>query len=99
MKRRVKVTSALGRLLTGASIMGNKLKEDNASVTLRMNGGGPLGSIVAVSDSTGNVRGYAQNPRLRLMPDEKGRLDVSRAIGKDGTVTVIKDYGAVSGAL
>ena len=86
-------TSALGRLLTGASIMGNKLKEDNASVTLRMNGGGPLGSIVAVSDSTGNVRGYAQNPRLRLMPDEKGRLDVSRAIGKDGTVTVIKDYG------
>ncbi len=86
-------TSALGRLLTGASIMGNKLKEDNASLTLRMNGGGPAGSIMAVSDSTGNVRGYAQNPRLRLMPDAKGLLDVSRAIGTDGTITVIKDYG------
>ncbi len=87
------VTSALGRLLTGASIMGNKLKEDNASLTLRMNGGGPAGSIIAVSDSKGNVRGYAQNAGLLLMPDAKGRLDVSGAIGKEGTVTVIKDYG------
>lgn len=87
------ITAALGRLLTGASIMGNKLKEDNASLTLRVNGGGPAGSIVAVSDSKGNVRGYAQNPRLLRMPDDRGLLDVSGAVGKDGTVTVIKDYG------
>ncbi len=87
------ITSALGRLLTGASIMGNKLKEDNASITLRMNGGGPAGSLIAVSDSTGNVRGYAQEAGLLIMPNAKGQLDVSGAIGKDGTVTVIKDYG------
>lgn len=87
------MTSALGRLLTGASIMGNKLKEDNASLTLRMNGGGPAGSIIAVSDSKGNVRGYAQEAGLLLRPNAKGQLDVSGAIGKDGAVTVIKDYG------
>lgn len=87
------ITSALGRLLTGASIMGNKLKEDNASITLRMNGGGPAGSLIAVADSKGNVRGYAQEAGLIIMPNEKGQLDVSGAIGKDGTVSVIKDYG------
>ena len=87
------ITSALGRMLTGASIMGNKLKENNASLTLRINGGGPAGSIIAVSDSKGNVRGYAQQPGLRIMPNAKGQLDVARAVGKDGTVTVIKDYG------
>lgn len=87
------ITSALGRLLTGASIMGNKLKEDNASITLRMNGGGPAGSLIAVADSKGNVRGYAQEAGLIIMPNEKGQLDVSGAIGRDGTVSVIKDYG------
>lgn len=87
------ITSALGRLLTGASIMGNKLKEDSASITLRMNGGGPAGSLIAVADSKGNVRGYAQEAGLLLMPNAKGQLDVSGAIGKDGTVSVIKDYG------
>lgn len=87
------MTAALGRLLTGASIMGNKLKEDNASLTLRVNGGGPAGSVIAVSDSKGNVRGYAQEAGLLLMPNDKGQLDVAGAIGRDGTVTVIKDYG------
>ena len=87
------ITSALGRLLTGASIMGNKLKEENASLTLRINGGGSAGSIIAVSDSRGNVRGYAQEAGLLRMPNAKGQLDVAGAIGKEGTVTVIKDYG------
>ncbi len=87
------IASALGRLLTGASVMGNKLKEDNASLTLRINGGGPAGSLIAVSDNNGNVRGYAQEAGLRIAPDARGNLDVSGAVGKDGTVTVIKDYG------
>ena len=87
------ITAALGRLLTGASIMGNKLKEDNASLTLRMNGGGPAGSLIAVSDSKGNVRGYAQEAGLLILPNAKGQLDIAGAIGKEGTVTVMKDYG------
>lgn len=86
--------SALGRLLTGVSIMGNQLKESEATITVRVNGGGPLGSLIAVSDSMGNVRGYVQSPGLLLMPNEKGQLDVSGAVGKKGQLAVIKDYGA-----
>jgi len=85
--------SALGRLLTGVSIMGEKLKEDNASITVRINGGGPIGSLIAVADSDGNVRGYCQCPELLLSPDENGRLDVKGAVGVEGELSVIKDYG------
>lgn len=84
-------TAALGRTLAAASILGNELKEDGASVTLRVNGGGPLGSVLAVSDHLGNVRGYVHNPSadLPLRPDEK--LDVGGAVGADGMLTVIRD--------
>ena len=84
-------TAALGRALLGCSMLGNQLKEDNGSVTLRVNGGGPLGSITAVSDSAGNVRGYVQNGDVELMEKHPGKLDVGRAVGTDGTLTVIKD--------
>lgn len=86
-------TAALGRALLGCSMLGNQLKEDNGSVTLRVNGGGPLGSITAVSDSAGNVRGYVQNGDVELMEKHPGKLDVGRAVGTDGTITVIKDIG------
>ena len=86
-------TAALGRALLGCSMLGNQLKEDNGSVTLRVNGGGPLGSITAVSDSAGNVRGYVQNGDVELMEKHPGKLDVGRAVGTDGTLTVIKDIG------
>ena len=86
--------AALGRLLTGVSLLGNKLKEKDASVTVRINGGGKLGSMIAVSDSRGNVRGYAQNPGLLIMPDGAGNLDIAGAVGRDGLLSVIKDYGA-----
>lgn len=86
-------TAALGRALLGCSMLGNQLKEDNGSVTLRVNGGGPLGSITAVSDSAGNVRGYVQNGDVELMEKHPGKLDVGRAVGIDGTLTVIKDIG------
>ncbi len=85
--------AALGRLLTGVSIMGEKLKEDNASITVRINGGGPLGSLIAVADSQGNVRGYCQSPELLLAPDANGMLDVAGAVGTNGELSVIKDYG------
>lgn len=86
-------SAALGRLLSAASMMGAVLKGKDDSVTLRMNGNGPLGSVIAVSDSLGNVRGYVQNNNVNLPLNEKGKLDVSGAVGKDGTLTVIKDLG------
>lgn len=85
--------AALGRTLTAASLMGNMMKEEAASIMISINGGGPIGSIIAVSDSEGNVRGYADNPQVELPPKEKGKLDVGRAVGKDGFVTVSRDIG------
>ena len=86
-------TAALGRALTAASIMGDMLKGADSSVTLRFNGGGPAGSVIAVSDMNGNVRGYVMNPDVNLPLNPKGKLDVGGAVGTDGFLTVIKDIG------
>lgn len=88
------VTAGLGRLLTAASMMGSLLKNDDDSVTLRIDGGGPAGALIAVSDSRGNVRGYAMNPLAELELNEKGKLDVAGAVGRDGYLHVLKDVGA-----
>ncbi len=87
------VTAALGRLLTAASMMGNMLKGRDDSITLRISGGGPAGSLIAVSDANGDVRGYVTNPVVELPLNEKGKLDVGGAVGKDGLLYVIKDLG------
>ena len=87
------VSAALGRLLTAASLMGSTLKGEEDSLTLKINGKGPAGTVMAVSDSAGNVRGYVQNSVVELPLNKEGKLDVSGAIGKDGYVTVIKDLG------
>ena len=86
-------TAALGRALMGAGMMGDMLKEEQGSLTLQIKGGGPLGTILAVSDCEGNVRGYVQNPQVELMEQRPGKLDVGAAVGLDGTLTVIKDIG------
>lgn len=87
------VSAALGRLLTGASLMGSSLKGKDNSVTVRLSGDGPCGTILAVSDSDGNVRGYSHENVIELPLNAKGKLDVSAAVGKNGTLTVIKDLG------
>ena len=86
-------TAALGRALMGAGMMGDMLKEEQGSLTLQIKGGGPLGTILAVSDCEGNVRGYLQNPQVELMEQRPGKVDVGAAVGLDGTLTVIKDIG------
>ena len=84
-------TAALGRTLAAASMMGNALKEDGASVTLQIKGGGPLGTLLAVSDNQGNVRGTVDNPVVDLPLRPDGKLDVGTAVGHEGTLTVIRD--------
>lgn len=84
-------TAALGRTLAGAAMMGNALKGQGASLTLQIKGGGPLGTILAVADTDGNVRGYVTNPRVDLPLRADGKLDVGAAVGAGGTMTVIKD--------
>ncbi len=86
-------TAALGRALAAASMMGNALKVPEGSVTLQLRGDGPLGTVLAVSDSLGNVRGYVQRPHVDLPLRSDGQLDVGGAVGHHGTLTVIKDLG------
>ena len=87
------VTAALGRLTTAASMMGDMLKSADDSITLRINGGGATGDLIAVSDSQGNPRAYVQNPVVEIPLNAKGKLDVSGAVGTDGQLYVIKDIG------
>ena len=86
-------TAALGRLLSGASLMGAMLKKENASLTMKVNGGGPLGSVVAIADSHGNVRGYVEHPDVELPLKPNGKLDVGGGVGRDGLLMVVRDLG------
>ncbi len=87
------VTAALGRLLTATSMMGNMLKGKDDSITLRIQGGGPAGSLIAVADFMGDVRGYVTNPVVEIPLNSSGKLDVGTAVGRDGNLFVIKDLG------
>ncbi len=87
------VTAGLGRLLTAASLMGSMLKAKDDSITLRINGGGPAGSLIAVTDYMGNVRGYVANPVVEIPLNQYGKLDVAGAVGKNGTLSIVKDIG------
>lgn len=87
------VSAALGRLLTASSMMGDMLKGEEDSITLRLNGNGPAGSLIAVSDSHGNARGYVQNTVVELPLNDKGKLDVKGAVGTNGYLYVLKDIG------
>ena len=86
-------SAALGRLCTAASIMGALLKGEDDTLTLRLNGGGPSGNIVAAADYMGNVKCYAENPQVDLPLKPNGKLDVSGYVGTEGFLGVIKDLG------
>lgn len=83
-------SAAIGRLLTAAAIMGVQLKGEDDSVTLQINGDGPIGMMVAVTDNQAHVRGYVENPYADLPVNAKGKLDVGGAVGQ-GFLSVIRD--------
>ena len=86
-------SAALGRCLTMSTLIASGLKGENDTVTLQIKGNGPIGTIIAVSDSKLRTRGYVQNPQIDLPLKENGKLDVSGAVGNDGFIYVIKDIG------
>ncbi len=86
-------TAALGRLLCAASMMGNMLKQNDAFINLRVLGDGEMGAVVAVADSRGNVRGYVENPQTATEYYNNGKINVAKAVGKNGTLSVLRDYG------
>lgn len=85
-------TAALGRLLTAGVMMGSMMKGDNDLLTLQIKGSGPIGGLTVTADSKGSVRGYVYNPEVILHANEKGKLDVSGALGT-GILSVIRDMG------
>ncbi|KHO62876.1 heat shock protein Hsp33 [Thermoanaerobacter sp. YS13] len=85
--------AALGRTLTAVAMMRVMMKGEKDKVTLVIKGDGPIGNIIAVSNYPGIVKGYVGNPKVDLPLSEKGKLDVGKAVGKNGYVTVIKDIG------
>lgn len=86
-------TAALGRIMTITSIMGSELKSENDKITIQIKGNGPVGQIVAVTNSKAEVKAYVQNPYVDIPLKENGKLDVGAAVGNNGFLNVIKDIG------
>lgn len=86
-------TAALGRLLTGASMMGALLKTDRATLQLKVNGGGPLGVLTAIADHRGNCRGTVSHPEVEVPLKQNGKLDVGAAVGRNGLLGVMREDG------
>ncbi len=87
------VTAGLGRLTIAASLMGYMLKGEENSITLRIDADGPTGQLMAVADYNGNVKSCVTNPVVEIPLNSAGKLDVSAAVGKNGTLSVVKDLG------
>jgi molecular chaperone Hsp33 len=85
-------SAAMGRTLTITAMMGAMLKGED-SLTVKVEGGGPIGAIIADADANGHVRGYVSNPHVDFDLNDKGKLDVARAVGTEGNLSVIKDLG------
>ncbi len=85
-------SAALGRSMTAGVMLGSMLKGD-AKLTIKVEGGGPIGVIIVDSNSKGEVRGYVTNPQTHFDLNDKGKLDVARAVGTQGNLTIVKDLG------
>ncbi|MFC1287604.1 Hsp33 family molecular chaperone HslO [Bacillus paralicheniformis] len=85
-------SAALGRTMTAAVMLGAMLKGED-KLTVKIEGGGPIGAIVADGNAKGDVRGYVSNPHVHFDLNEHGKLDVRRAVGTSGTLSVVKDLG------
>ncbi|MFD2628034.1 Hsp33 family molecular chaperone HslO [Oceanobacillus kapialis] len=85
-------SAALGRTITITAMMGAMLKGED-SLTVKVEGGGPIGAIIADANAQGHVRGYVSNPHVDFDLNAKGKLDVARAVGVEGNLSVTKDLG------
>lgn len=86
------MTAALGRLLSGAAMMGTMMKGEKDLLTVQIKCGGPAKGLTVTADANGNVKGYAEVPDVMLPPNSLGKLDVGGALGL-GIMNVIKDMG------
>jgi molecular chaperone Hsp33 len=85
-------TAALGRTLTGALLLTQVLsKRDQDRVTLRIQGDGAIGYLVAEGGRDGTARGYVKYPEADLPPRASdGKLDVGGLVGQNGDFAVMR---------
>ena len=86
-------TAALGRSMASGLLLASNMKQDGSRVNIHLKGDGPLGAILADAGMDGTVRGYVQNPDVELPPNNRGKLDVGRAVGHNGYLHVVRDVG------
>ncbi|WP_078556521.1 Hsp33 family molecular chaperone HslO [Bacillus alkalicellulosilyticus] len=85
-------SAALGRAMTASTMMGAMLKGDS-KLTVKIEGGGPIGAIIVDANAMGETRGYVTNPSVHFELNAQGKLDVARAVGTSGYLSVVKDLG------
>lgn len=86
-------SAALGRTMTAATMMASMLKGEKNKITIKIEGKGPIGAIIIDANAQGGTRGYVSNPHVHFELNKSGKLDVARAVGKDGFLYVVKDLG------
>lgn len=86
-------TAALGRSMSAGLLIASSMKKEGSRVNIHVKGDGPLGAILADAGLDGTVRGYVQNPQVELPPNERGKLDVGKAVGHNGYLHVVRDVG------
>lgn len=86
-------SAALGRAMTASTMMASMLKGESNKLTVKIEGGGPIGAIIVDSNVKGETRGYVSNPKVHFDLNDNGKLDVARAVGRDGYLSVVKDLG------
>ncbi|MFC0190395.1 Hsp33 family molecular chaperone HslO [Fictibacillus aquaticus] len=86
-------SAALGRAMTATTMMAAMLKGEDNKITVKIEGGGPIGVIIVDSNTLGETRGYVTNPQTHFELNSQGKLDVARAVGRDGFLSVVKDIG------
>lgn len=86
-------TAALGRTMTAGLLLASNMKREGSRVNIRVKGNGPLGGILIDAGLDGTVRGYVDNPGIELPPNERGKLDVGGAVGREGYLYVVRDVG------
>lgn len=86
-------TAALGRTMSAGLLLASNMKRPGSRVNIRVKGNGPLGGLLVDAGLDGTVRGYADNPAVELPPNDKGKLDVGGAVGKEGYLYVVRDVG------
>ena len=86
-------SAALGRSMAAGLLLASSMKKEKSRINIHLKGDGPLGTVLADAGLDGTVRGYVQNPSVELPPNDKGKLDVGKAVGHEGSLHVVRDVG------